>query len=88
MTNANKEIEQLRAIIEKRQKAYTLSLENTKKAALDFASKKFKNQSFELVLLFKKEALKMLEKYTYLRDELTKREELLCRATKYSVLQE
>ena len=43
MTDANKEIESLRALIEKRSKAYTLSLENTKKAALDFASKKFKN---------------------------------------------
>lgn len=86
MTDANKELDRLRSLLEKRQKAYTLSLENTKKAALDFASKKFKNQSFELVLLFKKEALKMLEKYTYLRDELSKREDLLCRATKYSVL--
>ena len=34
------------------------------------------------------ECLKMLEKYTFLRDELKKREELVVRATKYSVIQE
>ena len=59
-----------------------------KKAALDYASIKFKDKSFELVALFKVEALKMLEKYTFLRDEMIKREELAVRAANYSILQE
>lgn len=34
------------------------------------------------------ECIKMLEKYTFCRDELQKREDLVCRAINYTVMQE
>ena len=76
----------LKAELARKNRAYNLSLENIKKSALDYASLEFKRKSYELAALFKVETLKMLSQYTFIRDELIIREELLQKATKYSVM--
>ena len=74
--------------IEKNKNAYAVSLRDTRKAALDYSHTSFKDSQVELIDLFKTETVKMLEKYTRLRDELKTREELVQRATNYTVVQE
>ena len=47
-----------------------MNIKSVEKAALDHAMNVFRDRSNELIMLFKTESLKMLEKYTFLRDEL------------------
>jgi hypothetical protein len=55
-----------------------------KKVSLDFAIDYFKSKSKELISLFTNEGIKMLAQYTFLRDQLITRDELLKKAINYS----
>ena len=63
-------------------------MRETRRAAVEYSHEKFKESQRELINLFQSEAVNMLGKYTYLRDQLTAREELVRRATNYSMSQE
>ena len=54
-----------------------MSLKETRKQSLEVATEKYKSSQTKLLSLFKKEALKMLERYTTLRNEIIDREKLV-----------
>jgi len=56
--------------------------------ALNYAIEYFKTKSKELISLFTNESMKMLQQYTFLREQLVGRDVLLKRAVNYSEQQE
>ena len=76
----------MRFKMEDRKKRNNDEIKMVKKAALDYQVEEFNKHSNNLVTLFKKESVNMLERYTYLRDELQKRDEILQAATHYTIL--
>lgn len=84
----NKEIMRLKDKLEKINLAHENEKKGIKQVALNYAIEYFKTKSKELISLFTNESMKMLQQYTFLREQLIGRDVLLKKAVNYSEQQE
>lgn len=86
--NYAKDVKTLQGKVEKMKQSHELEKKNIKNVALTYAIDYFKKKTKDLVTLFTNEGMKMLTQYSFLREQLFQRDDMLKRCARYSIMQE